>query len=344
MWVASGSEDSTIILWCTIDGTIEREWVAHGYNPIRFLAFSPDSRYLASGGDKTIAIWDLSKSARRVATLDGHKEAVTSCAWSSDGALIASASRDGTSRLWNAHTFEPLSRLHCGHTPHRDIALAFSPDGRWLVAGAALGLCMNYGIWNLRSSSGVRLHRVVLTEPPDSPTPSMSTMVDSPAFAFGPGTVPRLTLAVSGRTGVEIWDVEEGKRRFSFGRDAQMNGIYFSPDGRLVLTVPADGTMKIWAADTGDELFQLNGHTDGVRAACFSPCGEYIASASLDQTVRLWRTWDASCLATLSEHRAAVTHVAFSLNGKTLSSGADNGSVVIRYMHDIIPSDDEEDS
>ncbi|KAI1785780.1 WD40-repeat-containing domain protein, partial [Ganoderma leucocontextum] len=309
MWAASGSEDSTIIVWRTINGTIEQQWVAHSYKSIQSLAFSPSSRYLVSGGGKTTAIWDLTQDARKVAILDGHTEAVTSCAWSPNGALIASGSQDASVRLWDAHTFQPLSRLYSGHTRLRDVTLAFSSDGRWLASGSTFGI--NYGIWNL--GSGPKLHKVILTQLPNSDTPS--TTADGMALAFDPGSV-HLAMATSGRAGVEIWDVLEGKRRVSFGRENATNDISFSRDGRLVLTASSDGTVKIWAADTGAELFSLGGHTGAVRKVCFSPCGEYIASASRDQTVRLWRT-SGSCVATFSEHEDAVTHVAFSPDGDT---------------------------
>jgi WD40 repeat protein len=50
-----------------------------------------------------------------------------------------------------------------------------------------------------------------------------------------------------------------------------------------------DGTIKLWAIATGEELTCLRGHTHSVIALAFAPDGQKIASASHDQTVRVWR-------------------------------------------------------
>ena len=104
----------------------------------------------------------------------------------------------------------------------------------------------------------------------------------------------------------------------------------------LVLSASHDGSVKVWNASTGVMISLLERHSNRVMAACFSPCGSYIASASSDETVRLWRTSDGSCLATFTEHRSWVEYVAFSADGETLWSGAENGTVFMRQLHEII--------
>ncbi|MBZ0303482.1 MAG: protein kinase, partial [Anaerolineae bacterium] len=64
------------------------------------LAFSPDSRYIATGSaDRTIRIWDVD-TGDVLAVLEGHTWDVNSVAFSPDGQLLASGSADGTVRLW----------------------------------------------------------------------------------------------------------------------------------------------------------------------------------------------------------------------------------------------------
>ena len=66
------------------------------------MAFSPDGKTLASGGeDKTVAVWDV-KGAKQLAALVGHTDTVLQVAFSRDGARIASVSRDTTTRLWES--------------------------------------------------------------------------------------------------------------------------------------------------------------------------------------------------------------------------------------------------
>jgi WD40 repeat protein len=68
------------------------------------VAFSPDSRLLASASDdKTVRLWDAATGALQ-RTLEGHSDVVLSVAFSPDSRLLASASDDKTVRLWDVAT------------------------------------------------------------------------------------------------------------------------------------------------------------------------------------------------------------------------------------------------
>ncbi|NJL11066.1 MAG: hypothetical protein HC908_15310 [Calothrix sp. SM1_7_51] len=75
------------------------------------VAFSPDSKILASGGnDKKIKLWDVN-SGTCLKTLQGHSHWVDSVAFSADGQTLVSGSWDETIKLWNVETGECLKTL-----------------------------------------------------------------------------------------------------------------------------------------------------------------------------------------------------------------------------------------
>jgi WD40 repeat protein len=73
-------------------------------------------------------------SARTVATLTGHQQAVRSVAFSPNGKLLASGSSDNTIRLWQVHSGRKSTPLKGHHSAV--LSVAFSPDGKTLASGS----------------------------------------------------------------------------------------------------------------------------------------------------------------------------------------------------------------
>src|SRR5205823_4167164 len=100
------------------------------------LAFSPDGRFLATGGEEyTVKIWDVETGREAHPPLRGHKEDIYTVAFSPDGRWLASAGEDSTVRVWDRHAGYALARTFRGHTGLVS-SLAFSPDGRQLFSGS----------------------------------------------------------------------------------------------------------------------------------------------------------------------------------------------------------------
>jgi WD domain, G-beta repeat/WD40-like Beta Propeller Repeat len=87
------------IIW-DIAGRGGRNWFVQHTNGTSCVAWSPDGRFLASGGDDHfVGLWDTT-SARELAVLGWHRDSVQALAWSPDGRFLASSSIGGTVKLW----------------------------------------------------------------------------------------------------------------------------------------------------------------------------------------------------------------------------------------------------
>ena len=112
--LASGSADDTIKLWDVATGQCIRTLKGHKYD-VNSVAFSPDGKLLASAScaypyqegpecfQGQIKLWDI-RTGKCLQTLKRHTRKVYSVAFSPDGKLLASGSRDQTIKLWVVST------------------------------------------------------------------------------------------------------------------------------------------------------------------------------------------------------------------------------------------------
>jgi WD40 repeat protein len=101
----------------------------------------------------------------------------------------------------------------------------------------------------------------------------------------------------------------------------------FSPDGALLATGTADGTVTLWRVADGSEAVALAGHTSGVQSCAFSPDGEFLATASGDRTVRLWRVEEGVQHTVLTGHTSWADRCSFSPDGSLLATASNDQTV-----------------
>jgi WD40 repeat protein len=72
------------------------------------------------------------------------------------------------------------------------------------------------------------------------------------------------------------------------GHEQAVRACDYSPNGLYVISASYDGTLKLWDAETGEDLVTFRGHEGAVYDCAFSPDGRLVVSAGQDRTVRIW--------------------------------------------------------
>lgn len=239
-----------------------------------------------------------------LASLSGHKAIVLNMAFSPDGKTLASASEDGTIKLWDVQGKRDKATFR-GHTgPVR--ALAYSPDGRFLVSGSA---DYTARIWDINSGQEKYLlagHTAVVT--------SVAFAPDGKSVATG-----------SDDHTIRLWDAQTGGNFGTLqGHKDNVVAVAYAPDGKTLASGSRDGILKLWDLNTGKEIRQLTGHTGSIWSVVFSHDGKTLASGSLDKTIRLWDVAQAKERYIMYGPTQGVRQIAFSSDDKYLASGSDD--------------------
>jgi WD40 repeat protein len=118
------------------------------------LAFAPDGKTLATGGENTVAVWDVATAAKLRTIQPGNGNVLlNTIAFSPDGKQIATGHHHAPVYLWEAATGKLVREIEAGHQV--TWCLAFSPDGTWLAAG---GLDRTVSLWEV--ATGRRMHQL----------------------------------------------------------------------------------------------------------------------------------------------------------------------------------------
>jgi WD40 repeat protein len=152
-WLASGSQDNTVKIWDVATG--ERLYtLSDPVDGISTIAFSPSGKQIAAAGyDMHIYIWNLAQTGGTLAqSLIADENSILQIAWSPDGKEIITSSSDGSIRIRDASTLDPI-RTIARQSDWVD-AMSVSRDGNWLAAGRFDGTLSVYRMGSFQQALG----------------------------------------------------------------------------------------------------------------------------------------------------------------------------------------------
>ncbi|WP_236242533.1 NB-ARC domain-containing protein [Streptomyces sp. CC228A] len=136
-WFATISDSGTVRVWDRATGRETVRVTGHA-GWVNVVAVSPDGTWFATTGgyQATVWIWDRG-TGQEIARLTGHTGRVTRVAVSPDGARLATASDDGTVRVWDPGSGRAVTMMRTDGILY---SCAWTPDGRGVVVGGTRGV------------------------------------------------------------------------------------------------------------------------------------------------------------------------------------------------------------
>ncbi|UKO98745.1 nSTAND1 domain-containing NTPase [Nostoc sp. UHCC 0870] len=292
--------------------------------------------------------------------LTGHPDEVASLNFSSNGQILASASRNQI-KLWGRKG----NLLQTLTVNNNDIfSVIMSHDNQYLIAASfdnkitvwrynpAINLFVEKPILNFIEKDGL----LAVSISPDGKTLATATKTGQVKFWTIDGKLlktisahsqkiwhlsfsadgQKLATASADNT-VKLWNTEGKLLTTLQGHSDEVFSVNFSPNSQLIVTGSKDKNVKLWDL-TGKLLHTFTAHNDEVLDVRFSPDSELIASASADDTVRVWSIKQQKELYKFSGHGGKASEVSFSPDGQILASASADKTVKLWRLQGILPT------
>ncbi|CAD6205704.1 GSCOCG00009975001-RA-CDS [Cotesia congregata] len=301
------------------------------------------------------AVFKVRAVTRCTGSIEGHREAVISVAFSPNGESLASGSGDTTVRFWDIHTQTPL--YTCEGHKHWVLCISWSPCGSKLASASGHTksvTCVRWGgrglIYSGSQDRSIRVWRAedgVLCRVLDGHAHWVNTLALNVDYALrtghfeivknpnAPEDLQERALKRYQALGDEklvsgsddftlyLWNPEKDKKPIArmTGHRQLVNDVKFSPDGRLIASASFDKSIKLWEAVTGKFIKNLHGHIQAVFSIAWSADSRLLVSGSSDSTLKVWDVKAQSLAQDLPGHADQVYAVDWSPDAMRVASG-----------------------
>eukprot|EP00753_Platysulcus_tardus_P011971 PLAT3327.5.p1 GENE.PLAT3327.5~~PLAT3327.5.p1 ORF type:complete len:1805 (+),score=909.40 PLAT3327.5:47-5416(+) len=292
--VAVGLADGSILVLKLPGG--EQVVALPGKEAVSSIMFSKSGlQMFSSTVDGHVDCWELHSGSRTQHTA-AHEQTVCAMTLHCSGRYLATAGMDQRVKVWVVDSgVGEMSALHSSKLSSPALSLAYSPDGRRLVAGHSDGLIE---VWD---SEGQNL--------------GLITMYSFRAHFMG---ICSLTFSPDSRTlvtgsldaDVKLWDLSDvgepgAPLGILQGHTAAVLSLAWSPTARRIVSASLDKSVVVWDADYMEHDLTLTSHSEAVCGVVWMPDGMHVLSASCDRTVRRWHV-DISNMPQLLARRAQL--------------------------------------
>jgi WD40 repeat protein len=323
----SGSDDNTIKRWDCVTGQCVETWQARPYS-LKYLASSPDSRWMVSGGYKQLSRWDCG-TFQAVSSSHVHSNKVTTLAINLDGLWALTGSSDATIKRWDLITGACIATWQ-GHTKTIN-ALVITNDGCWAFSGSNDGAIKLWVCKTGRCVATIQGHNngvkvLALTQ---ENTLLFGSKKDDVRYKKYDMNATRKNDIIKHRylSTFKAWEVESASKR-------KVNVIVLSADGRWMLSGDSVGGIRrswIVSSDYGGRTPYTweASHARCINALITSNDNTLALSAANDAIIKFWDIKTGECLAAWKGHSGFVKALVLSRDEEWLVSSDNNFNVFI---------------